>query len=167
MRYPTFVRLYLHFFLIDMLIGVVLLTMGLLSPSLYVDVILMPSVATVGVLETLSFELATVIFAIYVFKAGLDKRLYAYPAYVVLTTIALMVVFDALTAPGVSADTTYVREAFRDPVYLRAGLACSVTGLVWVVWTLFKDASSIESETTTSSLQHLRQQRRIAEDAKR
>ncbi len=158
------VRLYVHFFFIDMAIGVVLSVLGFFAPDRYVGLTLSPLSAA----ESYAFLLATPVFAVYVWITKADRRLFAFPGFVVAgqiwMTTAFYFSFSAMGTSRISLEAAQL-EALQTPLYLSASLLCSLGGIaLWIC------AGSLGPSDTTDAperLRNLREKRRLAAESRR
>ena len=158
-----FVRFYLLYWIIDMVIGVGLCLVGFFAPMVYVRLTLSP----VSAAESYGFLIATVVFAVYVWRTRPGQRLYLFPVTFFVTYVLMGAVFQFSlkhTKPTLIASAQL--EAMQTPLYLTAALLCSLAGIALWSW-INPGERAAETPDVPSRLRNLREQRRIAAQSKR
>ena len=162
MSFP--IRVYLHLFFLDMTIGAVLSLVGFIAPDDYARWIPSPLV----VAESIAFLLASVAFAIYVWLGKHERRLAAFPAFVISVEIVLFAVFyfSMTRQPLVGATHSSVQLlALQAPAFLSTALVSSLAGIALWAW-LGGDRRSSGGEAVPDRLRHLRDARRTAVESR-
>jgi hypothetical protein len=135
-----FGRLYGGYFLADMALGVVLVTLGLFLPQRYQECVTSPASA----LESFGFLLLSLGFVAHAWRARLPRILFALPAYalagMVLVTAVSMTRQKRLLKddpqPTGGRVHIVVSQAIQEPDYLRLTLAQSLLGLIGGVYVM-------------------------------
>ena len=161
----SFVRFYLLYWIVDMVVGVGLCLLGFFTPIVYVRLTLSPMSAA----ESYGFLIATVVFAVYVWRTRPGKRLYLFPVSFLVTYVLMGVVFRfslKLAQPTLIALEAAQLEAMQTPLYLSAALSCSLAGIALWFW-IDPDKRAAETPDVPSRLRNLREQRQLAMQSKR
>lgn len=160
----SFVRFYLLYWIVDHVIGVGLSVLGFLAPSEYIRWTLSP----LSAIESYGFLIATVAFAVYVWRVRPGQRLYFFPVLNALAQVVMGLTFHVslMRIPQARITQSSFLEAMQTPLYLSASLLCSLAGVALWFW-IATDRQAPETSDTPSRLRNLRQRRVSAMEARR